>query len=162
MERSEAELRFQIARMADRLSALEMRWPADCDDRPVDLNDDKLATIAASISQARRRRGKLFDPSLFSEPAWDMLLDLFVSKVRGRRVSTTSLCLAASVTPPTGIRWIDTLEKHGLVRRVRVPDDGRLTLVEISDHAFGLMRKYVSEGVSRFEMPLPDSSDAKG
>ncbi|MGM3253246.1 hypothetical protein ACS22W_25800, partial [Escherichia coli] len=31
----------------------------------------------------RRRRDKLFQPGLFGEPAWDILLDLFISAKEG-------------------------------------------------------------------------------
>ena len=53
-------------------------------------------------------------------------------------------------------RWIELLEIHGLVRRRLVSGDGNLQLVEISDGGFESMRKYVLDGVTRFEMPVPD------
>lgn len=119
------------------------------------LTDEKLATIAMSIYRARRRRSKFFDASLFSEPAWDMLLDLFVANVRGRKVSVTSLCRAAEVSDATGLRWIEMLESKGLVRRRSVSEDGRLRFVELSDGGFEAVCKYVLDGVTKFEMPMP-------
>jgi DNA-binding MarR family transcriptional regulator len=120
------------------------------------LSDEKLAVIATSIYQARRRRLQYFDEALFAEPAWDMLLDLFVNKALGRRVSTTSLCLAADVPQSTGLRYIRLLEDKGLVKRVPAPDDGRLILVELTQPGFKQMRRYVVDGIGRFDVPRSD------
>jgi DNA-binding response OmpR family regulator len=119
------------------------------------LPDEELAYIAMSIYRARRRRSKFLDASLFAEPAWDMLLDLFVASVRGRQVSVTRLCRAADVTEATGLRWIEMLESQGLMRRRSVSEDGHLRVVELSDGGFEAMCKYVLDGVTKFEMPMP-------
>ena len=107
------------------------------------------------IIRARRLRARYFPDHLFAEPAWDMLLDLFVASVRGRQVSVTSLCRAAEVSDATGLRWIDMLEGKGLVRRRSVSEEGHLRYVELSDGGFEAMCKYVLDGVSKFEMPMP-------
>jgi len=119
------------------------------------LTDEELAAIAMSIYRARRRRSKFLDPSLFAEPAWDMLLDLFVASASGRVVSVTRLCRAADVPDATGLRWIEMLESKGLVRRRSVSEEGHLRLVEISDHGFEAMSKYIRDGAAKFEVPMP-------
>ena len=120
------------------------------------FSDEKLGTIAMSMYRTRIHRANFFDHTLFGEPAWDMLLDLFINKVRGARISTTSLCLGANVPQSTGLRYIDALAKHGLLRRYRPPDDGRLLLVELTATGFQQMRKYISTAITKFEVPLPD------
>jgi DNA-binding IclR family transcriptional regulator len=97
-----------------------------------------------------------FDEVLFGEPCWDMLLDLFANKALGRRVSVTSLCLAANVPQATGMRYLRLLEEQGLVGRTPAPDDRRVTLVEMTQLAYKQMRRYVIDGISHFEMPSPD------
>ena len=147
------ELRAMIAKLTKRIAEFEAVGGNDALPEGK-LTDEKLATIAMSIYRARRRRSKFFKVS-FVEPGWDMLLDLFVASVRGRKVSVTSLCRAAEVSDETGLRWIEQLEGNGLVRRRTVSEDGRLLAVEISDAGFGAMRKYVLDGVTKFEMPMP-------
>ena len=144
-------------RLIDRLADIEARL-ADMPQIPPTghVSDEKLAVIASSIYQARRRRLQYFDEALFAEPSWDMLLDLFVNKALGRRVGTTSLCLAADVPQSTGIRYIRVLEEQGLVRRVPAHDDRRLILVELTPLGFKQMRRYVVDGIGRFDMPRPD------
>ena len=66
------------------------------------------------------------------------------------------MCRAADVCETTGQRWIKLLEAHGLVRPPSVSEDEDFRQVEISDSGFETMRQYVLEGVTRFEMPLPD------
>ena len=119
------------------------------------FSDDKLSALAVSIYRMRRQRQAYFEAALFAEPAWDMLLDLFINQVRGARVSTTSLCLAAGVPHATGIRWIRTLREHGLLRRFRAPDDARLMLIEITPKGYQLMRQCLSYGIARCELPVP-------
>lgn len=150
---SDDELPAMIDRLTKRIADFEA---ARDDGAPKGkLTDEKLATVAMSIYRARRRRSKFFEASLFAEPAWDMLLDLFVASVRGRQVSVSGLCRAADVSEETGLRWIELLESQGLVRRRSVSEDGHLRLVEMSDDGFEAMCKYVLEGVTKFEMPVP-------
>ena len=120
------------------------------------MSDQKLAIIATSIYQARRRRLQYFEESLFGEPAWDMLLDLFVNKALGRRISTISLCLAADVPQATGLRYVGLLEAKGLIQRSTAPDDRRVILVDLTKLGYKQMRRYVVDGIGRFDLPLPD------
>jgi hypothetical protein len=153
-ELSDDDLRQTIRELAHRVAEMETRL-SEKSGAPLGFSDDKLATIARSIYRTRQRRTHYFDPSLFGEPAWDMLIDLFIAKIRGARVSSTSLCLAAGVPQATGLRWIQILEGQGLLRRFRAPDDGRLMLIEITAQAYHLMRKCVGEAVTKFEWPVP-------
>jgi len=154
---SAEELRALIGELTERLKSLEFEGRASAAQAsPPGFADEKLATIATSISRARRRRAKCFDASLFSEPAWDMLLELFVARIRGKSISASGLCRTAGVSEATGCRWIDMLEADGLVRSCPLSERGAPRLVEISDSGFGSMRQYVLEGVTKFEMPLPD------
>jgi len=157
LEASEELLLETIETLAQRVAELEARaLEAGEPSRPLGCSDDKLATSATSIYRTRQQRARYFDPALFGEPAWDMLLDLFIARVRGARVSTTSLCLAAKVPQATGLRWVGELVKAGYARRYRAPDDARLKLVEITPEGFRLMRRCVGDGVTRFEWPVPD------
>ena len=48
------------------------------------------------------------------------------------------------------------MREHGLLRRYRAPDDARLMLIEITPKGYQLMRQCLSEGVTRFEVPVPE------
>lgn len=97
--------------------------------------EDRVALVAARAEQeyaSRRRRERNLPGDLLGEPAWDMLLYLYVQKARGRPVSIHSLCIAAMVPPTTALRWIDRLLACGLVERRRCERDLRVVHIELT------------------------------
>lgn len=90
----------------------------------------------------RQARGRFFDPELFGDPAWDMLLDLTAAHGEGARVSVTSLCIAAGVPATTALRWLTQMVESGIF--VRVPDqaDRRRAFIALSDTAQAAMAGY--------------------
>ncbi|MEO5587453.1 MAG: MarR family transcriptional regulator [Novosphingobium sp.] len=111
----------------------------------VEDSDVALAAHAEGLYQERRRRSRHFPPHLFAEPAWDILLDLFVNGVRNRAISITSACIAGGIPATTGLRWLGLLEKEGLLEREISGDDARVTLVRLSDRGMAAVRKYLAE-----------------
>lgn len=110
--------------------------PRDLRARDSDESDQKLAILARGILRARRERSRHFSSEIFSEPAWDMLLDLFVNSVEGKRVSTTSLCIASGSPATTGLRWISILEQESLIHRTHEKVDKRFTYVSLSKEGY--------------------------
>jgi hypothetical protein len=119
----------------------------------LDYSDEALATIATRVYRSRRRRARHFDPQMFAEPAWDMLLDLFIAKARGKQIRTISLCHASEVPATTALRWIGVLAKHGLVERRLAPDDQRAKLIALTDKGYRVMRQYLIEGIEASDLP---------
>lgn len=97
------------------------------------------------IIRQRQMRGKFFDPELFADPAWDMLLDLTAARVEHLRVSVTSLCIASGVPPTTALRWIGQLTDAGLVERVEDESDRRRAFIALSDKAADGMARFFAE-----------------
>lgn len=94
------------------------------------------------IIAARTRRSRFFDPLLFADPAWDILLELYASAMEQQRISVSNLCQAASVPATTALRWLSKMEKDGLVTRQDDPFDGRRTWISLSPSAFTAMESY--------------------
>ena len=88
-------------------------------------DNHSLALAARRYLKLRRQRDLLFGADLFADPAWDILLDLFVGEVVNRKISVSSACIAAAVPPTTALRWIDRLTEEGLLQRVPDRDDRR-------------------------------------
>jgi DNA-binding MarR family transcriptional regulator len=84
------------------------------------------------VIRARRARERFFDASLFGEPAWDILLELFASGLSNQRVPVTRLCNAASVPASTALRWITNLEDCGMIKRHDDPLDRRRSFLSLS------------------------------
>ena len=84
-----------------------------------------LCRLAEALVKLRRLRDSQFEAELFADPAWDMLLDLFIQRCKGRRVAVTSACHASQVPPTTALRWLDILQKKGWILRESDPCDRR-------------------------------------
>ncbi len=120
--------------------------PAPADDKAAKGDEDgagRLAAVAQAEYASRRRRSGLFHKSLFAEPAWDMLLDLYIQRHHGRPVSIHSLCVAAAVPQTTALRWIGKLEASGLIERHPCRQDNRVVHVTLSEQALALMEQYL-------------------
>ncbi|MDF2383172.1 hypothetical protein JMG10_16935 [Nostoc ellipsosporum NOK] len=151
-------LNDEVARIADILARLTRGEFAEEDEierragiRAPDMEyrgpDEPMPEIAAAeiraVIRARRLRAQYFASDLFADPAWDMLLDLFAAGLERRRVSVSSLCIAAAVPPTTALRWIGTMHDAGLFRREADPGDRRRAYIVLSEKAQQGMRSYV-------------------
>ena len=64
------------------------------------------AHVVKACIKARSMREQIFGTDIFRDPAWDMLLDLYVNRAEGRDTSVSSLCIAGGVPATTGLRYI--------------------------------------------------------
>jgi hypothetical protein len=146
---------LSIEQLAERIALIEtLLTEPDDPTRALDYADEALATVAMRVYGSRRRRARHFDPTMFADPAWDMLLDLFIARVRGKQVRTISLCIASEVPATTALRWIGVLEKHGLVERHRPDGDRRLKLIALTNQGYRVMRQYLIEGIEASDLPV--------
>jgi hypothetical protein len=143
-----------IEQLAQRIAGIEALMAfTDDPTTALDYSDEALATVATRVYRSRRRRARYFDAEMFAEPAWDMLLDLFIARARGKEIRTLSLCIASEVPMTTALRWIGVLEQHGLVERRRTPGDRRLKLIALTRQGDRVMRQYLIEGIEASDLP---------
>lgn len=100
------------------------------------LSCQDTAALSRRYLAHRRLRASLFGSGLFADPAWDMMLDLYAQEVSNRRVSVSSICLAAAVPSSTAMGWLNRLEEKGLIYREEDAHDARRTFVRLSAAAF--------------------------
>lgn len=142
----------RIAEALKRLTRAEEGSASDVYDRRRSFDAGPGATVMPSAPidpgavrraiRQRRLRDVFFAGNLFEDPAWDMLLDLFAAELEGRRVSVSSLCIAAAVAPTTALRWITRLTEVGLFQRQDDPRDGRRAFIGLSAQGSAAMRGY--------------------
>jgi DNA-binding MarR family transcriptional regulator len=109
--------------------------------------DDRafLCQLAREEYHERQRRKSFLDEAFLGEPAWNILLDLFVNYALERRIAVSSACYAADVPVTTALRYVDLMEERGLV--VRIPDgnDKRRNWIELTPQTYEAMAKYLVE-----------------
>ena len=96
------------------------------------LNGSTFEAKAQALYAGRRIRDGLFSAELFGEPSWDILLDLFIASRRDRRLSVSTVCIGAQVPSATALRYIRTLEDHGLIQREKDRRDSRRTFLRLT------------------------------
>lgn len=156
-------LNEEVARIADTLARLtrseesefrSVRTPGlDYRGAVDDAGDETSPHEIRAVIRSRRLRAQYFQDDLFADPAWDMLLDLFAAALERRRVSVSSLCIAAAVPPTTALRWIGTLHEAGLFDRHADPADRRRAYIGLSAKGLEGMRCYAAS-VKRQGLPL--------
>ncbi len=132
----------QLAAMADDMFALAAELDEEGDTAP-EVHDSRMALLARDTYRNRRLRGQFFDDeALFGEPAWDLLLDLFIAAREGKQVPVTSACIGAAVPTTTALRWLAVLEARGLILREADGRDARRIFVRLSPEADRQMADY--------------------
>lgn len=90
--------------------------------------------LAKSLYALRRRRDSAVRvKGLFGEPAWDILLDLYIARLSRAELQVSSVCIEAGVPSTTILRWIARLESEGLVYRAADKVDARRRYVRLTD-----------------------------
>lgn len=99
--------------------------------------------LPACCYAERRLRDRLFaDDELFGEPAWDILLDVASAESKGERLPVTSVCIGACVPGTTALRWIDILERRGLLHREDDRTDARRSFVRLTTEGARKLERY--------------------
>ena len=112
-------------------------------------NDCGASALRNAEATARRRllRKQLLGGSgLFGEPAWDMLLDLFIHEAKGQPLSMSALCVTAGIPASSAMKLIQRMVDDGLLERSPDISDGRRSLVNIAPDVAHRLRAYFAEG----------------
>jgi len=111
---------------------------------PAMVGDEQLVGKARTLLAERRARSRFLPAELFHEPAWDMLLALFVAQHERRVMNVKTLVGHSDAPATTSQRWIDHLAKLGLIDRVVDMVDRRRIEVQLSESGDGALRALLS------------------
>ena len=112
---------------------------------PTHVETGRLLGVARAIQSLRRTRAGLFGVGLFSDPAWDVLLTLYIARLEQIRLKVSNLLEESGVPSTTGLRWLCALTERGLVTRNANPVDARSSFVELTDVGALTMSSYIYE-----------------
>lgn len=83
----------------------------------------KLCALATEMRKMREARSQFFGRDAFDDPAWDILLALYIARCEDRLVTVSQLCFCASVRPTDALRTISTLCDETLIERELANDN---------------------------------------
>lgn len=102
-------------------------------DSPVDApRADALANARRSVRRRLLRRQLVGADALFGEPAWDMLVELFIASCEGETVPTGALGIGSGLSSSSAQRLVQRLVDARLAVRAPDPDDARRHFVTLS------------------------------
>lgn len=113
--------------------------------------DTGLAEFASAILDAQALRGRCISPDLVADPAWAMVLTVYVGETRSSGVSVLSLRDSPVIGPSTvTLRWILKLLDDGVFQLIENESQLDLPLVRLSSDA----RSDVEKWLRLFEVRL--------
>jgi DNA-binding MarR family transcriptional regulator len=115
---------------------------------PVSMIDER--SILKTLISKRRRRDKYFVENIFQDPAWDILLYLYLTEIDKYPATVSSVCAASCVPQTTTLRWIERLEKCGFVQRGPHPTSSRSRSVSLTSEGSSRMRGFLIQTYGNF------------
>ena len=90
-------------------------------------------TFAREEVRRRRAREAVMPRDFFGEPAWNILLDLFIATGEKRRLCVTDIFVFAGASATSTLRYLKVLEAAGYLSRSRDQEDNRRTFVDLTE-----------------------------
>jgi hypothetical protein len=148
----------------DRIALVARRLIEDAE-RGAATHDADLAEFARQTLTGRRERDRYFDPMVFSNPAWDMLLAMYVASAEGRALGVLDCCAAAPVAQGVALRWLAYLKQEEMVIETRDSVQSRQTRIRLSDQMQRTISAYLGSliglglGPEPFPRDLPSAME---
>lgn len=120
-------------------SSYILRSPPAGDGR---ADDAAVANVRATLRQRMLRKQLIGTPELFGEPAWEMLLDVFIHESERKPLPTTSLCVTAGMPMSSALRLVQRMCDTGMLTKVPDPFDGRRSFVKLTPAMAHKLRAY--------------------
>ena len=110
------------------------------------LRQTPIRSWAGYLINSRKIRLQNFGASLFSDPGWDILLQILVSEIDGKPISVSSASVVSDTPMTTGLRWVNRLEEGKLIQRIPDSDDRRVFWLRLTPKALQLLtRQFAKE-----------------
>jgi DNA-binding MarR family transcriptional regulator len=99
---------------------------------PGEIAPDRYLRIARYSLSFRKRRADYLHPAMLGEPAYDMLLGLYIAQAEELPVTAARLGEIADVAQSSALRWIEYLVAKQLVVREPHPNHKRASVLKLS------------------------------
>lgn len=132
------------ARLFELLAKAVDEVPAGAGPGALPSHRSQLVSRARSILSGRQLRQVHFHRAMFGEPAWEIMLLLYIMETEGDRQTPSKLAAWTGTPLSTTVRWLDYLEKKQLVSRQGHPNDKRVVFISLLERARDAMDAYLS------------------
>ncbi|MCW1429922.1 hypothetical protein [Novosphingobium sp. JCM 18896] len=112
--------------------------------------------IAEWLYRSRQERPGVEDTRLFGEPAWDMLLDLYVHQAKGLSTSITGACIGSHAPPTTALRYVELLHDQGWIEKIPDESDRRRSFLALTPTATRRLDRHFDQLLERLAQITPD------
>lgn len=112
---------------------------------PAPTPRDDFIERARAVLHTRRVRTRHFNRAMFGEPAWDILLLLYLADSLEGRQTIGQLAELVETPLTTVLRWVSYLEKEHLVERNNHPTDRRIVFIGMTDKGRTVMEAFLGE-----------------
>lgn len=135
---------------AERVDAIDRQTRKLIEDaeRAVAMHPADLTEFARQILAGRKQRERFFDPVLFSNPAWDILLNLYLADADGRLVDGPESCAPPAVPQGVVLRWLAYLKLEEMVIEMPDPAQPGRTLIQLSEQTRLTISAYLASLIS--------------
>lgn len=97
------------------------------------------------LAERRARSGYFSDPKIFGEPAWDILLDLYIHQFQNDDVSVKNACIGSGASANSALLWLKLLEERGMIFTDDDPTDDKRKLVRLTSEGYESMTRYLND-----------------
>jgi DNA-binding MarR family transcriptional regulator len=99
------------------------------------FTDKQRITVAQAWTRASNLRRSALGIAYFQDPAWDILLLVYLEHLKGRALHVTAASTAGNVAPTTGLRWLQKLTEDGWIERRTLASNRKCVQVVLTDQA---------------------------
>lgn len=112
--------------------------------------DTSAATFARLLLKINRAQCRVMgdDAGIFGDPAWNIMLDLYVSQHDARGVTVGDACIASGAPTTTGLRYIERLVSMRLIERHNGRHDARVKELRLTEMGLAKMSAMLAAGVA--------------
>ncbi len=103
------------------------------------------ASFVRKLIRAEYVRSRVIGGKMMGDPAWNILLDLLLASLEGRKVSVSSACIVSGVATTTGLRLVNRMVDDGILVRIPDSNDGRRHFLGIDPTVEIALKSYLSD-----------------
>jgi DNA-binding MarR family transcriptional regulator len=108
-----------------------------------EISTEVLVSRARIIFHSRLARTRHFNRAMFGEPAWDIMLMLYINDRGGSRLTATKIADLIEQPFSSVVRWIDYLAKERLIERLPHPNDKRVSIIALREKGRDSIETYL-------------------